>query len=674
MRTASCLVAVSMVILLSVYIPLGSDASDGSGETLLISEVNPYTTMEGFSLHNYGSSKVNLKDYSVTDGVGTLRFTANKDLFSNSRVTVVGKIDPTDWFSSRDNTYVIGSTDVSKSGNFGLTDTGDVLYLYKGDTLIDSVCYGNKTADKGWNGPPVERASSKYLLRNGLVDTDTSSDWIFTKPGITNLPFDPSIKFNAVVTPFTFPESSGIPIYRAFENAKSEILISIYQLTNPDLVALLCALEKRTGTAHVDVYILLEGDVLNYDMSTELSLMQSIFESGGEVKLINNKTAGNYERYAYVHNKYAIIDSEKVVITSENWTVGNMDLTKKSKGNRGWGAVIDSVDYAKYLKNVFINDTDTSLGDVWKLEEFYPTLKPYEKELIYPSIPEYKTESFRATVTPVLSPDNSYSAQKYYMDNAKSRIYSEQLDLGSSYEGMNASSPVSWMVDATRRISDLDARLILDASMSTSKTSHTEEVNLINRTTNVKAMTINGGDGFTTTHNKGIIIDDTVWLGSVNWTSNSFLNNRETAVLIDSKEVTEYFVGYFLEDWGVDTFTMRVSVDKSRIISGDSVVFTVSGKTDERYEWDIYGDGKVIRQSNTNKIVCNDLVPGTYLMKVTDSGSNSVQFEYTVFSAEEKIEPKNDDIIDVVEKNPGIIAVIIGIISVIMIALFKGKR
>jgi hypothetical protein len=674
MKRASCLVAVSMVVLLSICIPLSSDVSEGSSETLLISEVNPYTAMEGFSLHNYGSSKVNLKDYNITDGVGTLRFTANKDLPSNSRVTVVGKTDPDDWFSSRDNTYIIGSADVSKSGNFGLTDAGDVLYLFKGETLIDSVCYGNKTADKGWNGPPVERASSKYLLRNGLVDTDTSSDWIFTKPGITNLPFDPSIKFDAVVTPFTFPESSGIPVYKAFENAKSEILISIYQLTNPDLVALLCALEKKVGNTHVDVYILLEGDVLNYDMSTELSLMQSIFEAGGEVKLINNKTAGNYERYAYVHNKYAIIDSEKVIITSENWTVGNMDLMKKNKGNRGWGAVIDSVEYAKYMKNVFINDTDTSLGDVWKLEDFYPTLKPYEKELTYPSIPEYRTESFRAVVTPILSPDNSYSAQKYYMDNAEFRIFSEQLDLGSSFEGMNASSPVSWMVDATRRNNNFDARLILDASMSTSKTSHTEEVNLINRTTNVKAMTINGGNGFTTTHNKGIIIDDTVWLGSVNWTSNSFMNNRETAVLIDSTEVTEYFVGYFLEDWGDDTQSMRISVDKGRITSGDSVVFTVSGKTDEKYEWDIYGDGKIIRQSNTNKIVCSDLVPGTYIMKVTDSESNSVIFEYTVFSAEGRVEPENDGIIDVVEKNPGIIAVIAGIFSVIVIALIKGKR
>jgi len=668
MKSAGILATAIILSLLIVCVPV--DHSDGAdNDILLLYEVNPRGA-EGFSLYNYGANTVDLKDYSVTDGEGTLTFTGVA-IPPYSRITVVNKIDPDTYFTNRGNTYVINGGHVTQTKSFALNDNGDDIYLFKGDVLVDAFCYGNKTADKGWSGPSVAVSSSKYFLRTASIDTDTASDWILTQPGLTNFSFDPSLKFDAVVVPFTFPESSGDPIYKALENARSEVLISIYQLTSPNLVALLCDLERRT-VDHVDVRILLEGDVLGYDMSTELTLMKSITDAGGEVMLINSQAPGNYERYSFVHNKYAVIDSEKVIITSENWTTANMGT---SKSNRGWGAVIESAGYAAFMTNVFLNDTDHAYGDVWDLNDFYPSLKPYSGNLTYSPVPSYDTVSFNAKVTPLLSPDNSYIAQKYYMDNAVSRIFSEQLDFGS-FSSLNNSSPISWMFEASDR--GVDARFILDASISSDREGKNDDVNLINATTGIKAVTINGGPGFSTTHNKGIIIDDTVWLGSVNWTSNSFSNNRETAVLIDSVEITEYFLGYFMEDWNAnyklnEEIPLSVTSNKDIIVNEGLVIFTVSGPVDGNYTWDVYGDGN-LRHSQTNRILCEDLIPGTYIMKVTRNDTmEQTEYVYTVHHSSSNKDPEPEpEGIDVPQTAMfgSIIAAIVAMIAVI----FKRKN
>ncbi|MDR2846153.1 MAG: phospholipase D-like domain-containing protein [Candidatus Methanoplasma sp.] len=644
--------------------------SEAAGDGLvLISEVNPAGDYEGISLFNYGISAVNLKGYIITDGEGELQFNSNLTISPSARVTLSKAISPDDWFSSRDGVYSISDTKVitQTKKNYALADDGDDVYLYKDGNLLDAVCYGSKTASPGWTGEPlakVTKASGKYLLRAGVVDSDTAKDWIVTSIGLTNRPFSPSLTFDAVVTPFVFPDSKGEQIYRTLENARSEILISIYQLTNVNLVALLCDLESRTGPDHVDVKITLEGAVLGADLSTELTLMRSLVDAGGEVWLINDSKTGNYERFSYFHNKYAVVDEEIVIITSENWTQGNLS---SGTGNRGWGAIIESTDYAAYMKEIFNNDHDKGYGDVWDLVEYYPGVTP-RGDLTYKAPSVQEVQSFTAKITPILSPDNSYAALKYYMESATDRIYSEQLDLGSTFSNVDPSSPVSWMSAAANR--GVDARFILDASLP-SRDEHITEVSLINSTTGVKASTIKGGTGFSTTHNKGIIIDDKVWVGSVNWTSNSFQNNRETAILIDSKDVTDFFLAYFLLDWGNNkpaATEMTVTVSPGTITSADDVAFTVhGGPSDAKYEWDIFNDGNWV-QSGTGTIVRSDLPAGSYKVKVrTTDGSYFAESGYIVTLAEEKEKEKDNIDLDDSDTKLGIMALVI--LFIICIAL-----
>jgi phosphatidylserine/phosphatidylglycerophosphate/cardiolipin synthase-like enzyme len=484
--------------------------------------------------------------------------------------------------------------------------------------------------DMGWEGDPVGLPANKYLLRIGSNDTDSFKDWISTKPGLTNRSFNPELFFDASVVPFSFPESAGTPIFRELEKAKNEVLISIYILSNVQLVALLCDLSSN-GVA---VRILLEGDVLEYNMSSELTLMKSIVDSGGEVYLINDPAPGNYERFSYFHNKYAVIDGKKLIVTSENWTSDNLS---SECSNRGWGAVMESEDLAEYAKSVFFSDMSLEYGDVRPLSYCYPGLKPYQGILTYSENTScYETETFDARVMPIMSPDNSRSALNYFIDNAETRVYSQQMDLGSSFRVIAAPSPLESMSAAAER--GADVRLILDTSSD--GTEKNSVIDVINNTSGIKAIAVNGTESFSLIHNKGLIIDDTVWISSVNWTENSFMNNREFAVAIESAEVADFFTGLFVEDWGVNEHTIAetgLEVTHREVCAGSKTVqvFTVSGPERSTYIWDILGDGN-LRTTDINMIVCSDIPEGEYTMSVTmDGTSYSADYDYSVVSGKE---------------------------------------
>ena len=621
------------LILLSALVLAPAILSEGavSGEEaggILFYEVYPFGDHEGISLFNYSSKNVNLKGWSVSDGEGTLTFVRDVNVASGTRLTIAKAISADDWFSGRDHVIAFDDNRIEKKGSFVLANTGDDVSLYRNGVIIDAVCYGNKRIEAGWAGDPAVLPSNKYLLRLGSKDTDTSADWVSTKPGLTNRTFDPELYFDAKVTPFSFPESQGIPIFRELEGAEHEILISMYILTNVQLAALLC---ESASQRNVAVRILLEGDVLGYDMTSELTLMRSIVDAGGEVYLINDPVPGNYERFSYFHNKYAVVDGRKVIVTSENWTSGNLS---PDCSNRGWGAVIESEGLAEYAKNVFFNDLNPEHGDVRTLLSSYPGLKPYQGSMAYGGTVPYNAETFDAAVMPILSPDNSRTAMKHFIGKAETRVYSQQLDLGSSYRIIADPSPLEWMSRAADR--GVDARFILDSSTGGSED---EVINLINNTTGVKAISVNGRESFSMIHNKGVIIDDCVWIGSVNWTETSFTGNREFAVVIDSYEVTEFFAALFIEDWGVNEHTveetgLEITYETLSANGKPIYAFSVSGPKHSAYVWDVLGNG-ILRTSSLNTIICADLPPGTYTMGVNIDGTGHYAVcEYSVANDE----------------------------------------
>lgn len=611
---------IAAVLILFIAPIQSATAASEPAAGLLITEVSPYTSYEGVSVGNFSTAAVDLQGCSLTDGEGTLTFTASLVVPPGGRVTVV-KTAGGNWFSSREDVHVYGADGIAKKGSFTLADSGDEVSLLRGGTVLDAVCYNVSPGTAGWSGDPAPLRSGQYLVRTGGTDTGTAADWTATKPGWTRLTYLGPDAFPAQVSPFAFPESGGAPVYTALAAATATVDISIYLLTCPDLVALLCELEQRS-TGHVDVRVLLEGVPLGMDISTELALMKSLTDAGGEVRLIDPAGSGG-GRYTYLHNKYAVIDGSTVVITSENWTAGNLGY---GTGNRGWGAVIAGTGYAAYMAAVFANDFTEAYGDTKDLAEAYPELRAYAGDLTYRAPADYAVPTYAAAVTPILSPDDSYAALASVLAGASERLYVEQLDLGSTFRTPGSDTPLGWLQAAAAR--GVDARFILDASVSSSAEDHRTAVNLINTATGIKAITIAGGNGFTTVHNKGIIADGRVWLGSVNWTATSLQDNRETAVLIGSAEVAAFFTALYLTDWGVNIHTveedgLRLTASGTSFRSGETVVLRVVGPTAQQYRWS-FGDGQ-IRETAVPAVAFRAPGPGTYTATVTAVGTDCTE-------------------------------------------------
>ncbi len=585
MRTGSGLLPIFFCFIAAalLLIPTIPAFAAAGSPTLLITEVSP--SDEGVSVQNVCATQVDLMGWSLTDGEGTLTFSESRVLRPGERITVVSEIGKS-WFSSRSETIQADDGCFTKKGRFILADSGDEVLLKAGDAVVDQVCWGNSAGASGWSGNPVGISSLAYILRIGTTDTDTAGDWIATRAGWTNLSYPGTSAFEAEVVPFSFPESRGGPVYKALESASVSVDISIYIISCPNVIALLRDICARG----VEVRLLVEAEPLGADISSELSLLKTLDDAGADVRLIN--FGSDPQRFVYVHNKYAVIDGETVVITSENWTSGNMGY---GSGNRGWGAVITDTGYAGYMEKVFENDFDTAWGDTFRLEDAYPGLKGYSGTLEYesPYVPD--TESYSAYVSPVLSPDNSFSALRTLMASAEERIYAEEMDLGSSLASVGGDTPVSWMASAAAR--GADVRFILDSSQS-GGSEHELYVNMINEATGVSASAVSGGKNFSLIHNKGIVIDGAVWIGSVNWTSTSFDRNRETAAFIVSRDVSDFFADLFLSDFGVSgadverdglSFTAELVEGKS----GYAVVLRADGPAGSVYRWTVDGETRL---------------------------------------------------------------------------------
>jgi len=654
-------------LLLMVITALPFASYDGADTGVMLYEVNRVDADEGVSIHNYSSSEVDLKGYSISDGEGSITFTKSFKLGAGDTITVARTITDDSEFQGRHLTYTDGDKGISIDSKFNLATSGDDLYLYNGTAIIDAFCFGNKTITDSsfWNGDSFTFRSGYFALR---IDTgNTASDWMNYKNGITTNFFDPTMRFDADVTPFLFPESGGIPIYKALEAAKDTVYITMYELTNKNLYGLLCELEERSGDSHVDVVVLLEANPLGYySFSTDSRYMKSLVDCGGEVYFIGGSSS---DRYTYVHAKYCIIDSETVIVTSENWTTGNLNgkVTQdpySSSENRGWGAVIESREYASYMEKVFWTDLDTYLPDIKAFQDYVVSVESAQTSYKSPT-DVYESMTVEATVTPVMSPDSSLDAFYYYIDNARYWVYSEQQSITTSYANINNESPISHMAKAADR--GVDAKFILNSSNDEGDAQ--VMVDKINLTSRIKACTMS--DPYV--HNKGLICDSTVLVSSINWTSSSIKNNREMAVAIHSDEIATFFAYSFTKDFnrnytysGLDvTFTEG----KTHYSSGKDIVFTVSVAQEGsfKYQWDLNGSVKTTTVPRTSY----DLSNGDYTLTVTvtDTSGSTGQAKLVFTIGDSPSDPQDSS--SIFDKIGAYLAPIIAVIVAALAAVVK---
>ena len=376
----------------------------------------------------------------------------------------------------------------------------------------------------------------------------------------------------------------------------------------------------------MEVTVLLEAEPLGIDLIEYVPLMKAASDSGVKILLIGGKD----DRFSYMHAKYAVVDGSKTVITSENWTTDNMNGSfrecdySEDTGNRGWGVIIDSREYAYFTEQVFLNDADGSFGDVRSFETVYPNAKTVS-DLVYRPPEKRELASYAADAVPFFSPDGSIDAEYYYMESVSGRLYSQQQSIGSSYRDLSGKTPVTVMSEVSKRCPDV--RLIIgDSSLKSF-------ADTLCAGTGIKAVYMPSPY----VHNKGVICDSVTLVSSVNWTENSFERNRECGVAILSEEVSGYFSGVFLRDhkryYIYEGFEAAITEGRDVYSEGEEAVFSVSVSAagDYSYSWDL-GDGRI--RNTTIPRISFYAVRGTHVLSVEISdaagNSGSASKEYTV--------------------------------------------
>ncbi len=549
---------------------------------LILDMVCPFSP-EGFTLANNTYGRLDVRDYHVTDGEGTVTFTESIILSPGETLTVM-ESPPEDWMCISG--YRLYGQDGIVADRFRLADSGDDIYVMKGDTIVDSFAWGSVYTD-GWEGQGLSRIPKKTVAtRNHAYGYGGETvPWRTYVPGMTLYHFTRTYEGCSVI-PFSFPESDGKEILKALQDADDTVDISIYTITHPAVFSVLA----HAISEGVRVRILVEGSPAGGIPADEISLLTAVMRLGADVHVI--RTEESYKRYTYVHSKYAIVDGDTVIITSENWTESSFG------SNRGWGCVIESRECAEYLGNFFESDFDASHPDIHTVRELYPTAVASEIDPYVPIVSE--SLSYTADVTPVVSPDYSRKTLLSFISGADERLYSQQLYVEYGWLQEDG-SPLSLMEDLAQ--SGVDCRLLVDVTYDDPEDGDIEDgYGIFSYYDENGLLDVRYEDSseFGMAHNKGIVRDDSVWIGSMNWTENSVSYNREMSVIIDSPEIADMYAGLFLRDWdGKPAEEVELSVEVSGNVYGESATLDASGSSvpsGSSFQWDLDGDGECERR------------------------------------------------------------------------------
>jgi cardiolipin synthase len=491
-------------------------------DTYLPRDTDAYLVLEGTG---------SLEDVTISDGEGLITFPAGSHI--EGRVTVADEAlayrtthGTLPDFEVKETSPAV--TDMAKAGRFSPANEKDELVLSVQGQVVQSI---------RWPGDLQPREGQVHFLSGSAWD-----------PRILLLgqsQFPLKTFRNATVTAFVSPDSSFQVMEEAILAAREEILVNAYELSHPGLGELLSAARRRG----VSVSVLLEGGPVGGISTEERSVCAAMNRSGIPL-LMMATTSAAHARYRYNHAKYVVVDGQKVLVSTENFGLHGYP-PQGSRGNRGWGVLIEDRGVAGYFREVFTADTRGEdvvpyTPELWGI--FTPGLIPPYQLRFSP------LRVTGAVVTPILSPDTS-SEIPSLIARANERIEIEQASIRNA-SGDRLDPFLSAAVNASRR--GIAVRILLDGSRYNEEgpTDNNEMVDLVNSLARREGLPISARimdpeiANLEAIHTKGVVVDGRlVLISSVNWNGNSPNFNREAGVILEDAALGSYFSSVFEEDW-----------------------------------------------------------------------------------------------------------------------------
>nr|QNO46720.1 cardiolipin synthase B [Methanosarcinales archaeon ANME-2c ERB4] len=629
-------------------------------KNVMITEIYYDTYLKGdtdgefIRIHNPTADTVEIGGWQLTDLEGAITFPSWTDMDAGNCLylayNATAFYDET--LQKADFEYGVDSDStpdmVKTSGTTKLSNAGDEVILKdeKGE-IVDVVIYGTRDPVDGWTGTPVEGVCEGVILERGkdettgkYEDTDSAEDWNDFRVyvvGQSHFSYE-TFGFDGNVTVFTSPDSSFTAIADAIDNASESICLNLYQFHNFYLMdRIIDAIERG-----VEVKILLEGGPVNGIADEERYIASKTVAAGGDVRfMISDGDRGIHDRYVFNHAKYAIIDDETTIVTTENWKNTGVPINN-TFGNRGWGIIMNNPDTADYFSSVFVEDWKPASKDSFSFTSDDPIYgnkygSPPPDFVPDRTIPTgnytspfgSKIVSGTFNVSPVLSPDTSLLETGSIIGmikGANDSVYVEQLYIRNwgTPADPKPNPFLEAAINASRR--GCEVKILLDSTYGVKNEEMSEYLNDIAayENLNLEAKLIdNAPMGLNKTHTKGVIVDcSQVLISSINWNENSARNNREAGLIIENKGVAEFYTDVFLYDWWNGAFHPKASFTYApdHPVVDQNITFDASSSTDL--------NGRIIEYNwnngceNTTATSCPVItytyaIPGSYTVTLT---------------------------------------------------------
>ena len=569
-------------------------------------------------LSNPSSTPVNLRNWSMTDGEGSIVFLVDEWLAPGSSLVVTMNSSSYEAVYGRaadcslSDSAAAGSMEMK--GRFRLADAGDSLSIRSPDgSELDFVVYGNcSERSTQWIGPPTMAPRSgevakRALLMDAWCETNSASDWLWFREfryGYTTYdPFEFTVPAGAV-TAFVSPDCSLPVVLDSIRAARTSIELCSYEIDS----APVCSALADSLARGVSVALLVDGAPAGGISEKESASLSFLGAAGASVRLLNgNISADNVQHVGALHCKYMVIDSHRSVVISENFVEDGLPSDTVC-GNRGWGIAIDSAEVASFLGRLFDDDSRRSRHDVteWSSNERYDP-----RARLQPASPPNHTvpallpmvSTSEAKVSVVVSPDDS-PARPFILDwiEVAGSMLAEQFQVDLSWESRSGEVSTSPIISALADSIHQGARLrvLFDSSWFNAERNRAVADYL-------QGLTPDGGVEVTRMldedsplsllHNKGAVFDGTVaMVSSNNWVCASFAKNRELAAFVDSPEIAAYFTRAFEFDWEPDVIPPDASAGEDICVPvGQMVRLNASDSVDDRaivhWLWDLASDG-----------------------------------------------------------------------------------
>jgi cardiolipin synthase A/B len=559
-------------------------------QQILITELYYYAypniRNEFITLFNPTNTSICLDDWYITNTINTritkqkkISFLKNTFIAANSYITFTQNASdyqkqqmklPNFEYAADSNSLI---PKMNTTGTIFISNTGGAIALKnKFNHTIDSIIYGDTLLEsESWGGPPIPSTVQGEILKrrkenNTYIDSNTAKDWI--SPYIYLIgqsSFSPNAYYvNVTITPFVSPDTSFSVISEFIQNTNSEILLSIYEFTSTELTNILIDALQRNVTLNM----LVEGSPVGGMSEKQKFLLHRLHHHGANIHLLRGNQAERiYKRYRFTHAKYVVLDEETVIVHSGNFAPTGVPSVV-SFGNREWGVALKNKTVAEFYATVFYDDWDIKREDT-----FYFSSDPiFEKEnyllpeetyygIYRPILTQSPSFTTTAKIQPVLSPDNSLGKITNLLLQANKSIYIQQLYIYPNWT--NAESPIIPIL-ISKAEQGVDIRIILNYNPFYDSTNiQNDNTKSILEPHGIKIKYIyTNWSIFKNVHNKGAIIDNkSVLISSINWNDNSFMNNRETGVIIECENIAKYYADVFLYDW-----TLNVTFKKDNTI------------------------------------------------------------------------------------------------------------